>query len=203
MVGLVAEGQAVLRLLRASLALGVVQGPLVEADHGLPRLLDHLLAELDRLGEHDLLFGGQQGDLADLLEVHPDRVVDPDHVRRERVELLRRRFFELGRVELGRFLDGRQRGARDGLAALADHLDADLARVIRVELQFDVVVLGIDAVGVLGFVLIDRRRATRSETRELRLLQLGLATPRACQHGLDELLIERVAHASSFALTDV
>ena len=46
----------------------------------LPRLLDELLAELDRLGEDDLLLGGQQRDLADLLEVHPDRVVDPDHV---------------------------------------------------------------------------------------------------------------------------
>ena len=31
-----------------------------------------LLAELDRLGQDDLLLGGQQGDLADLLEVHPD-----------------------------------------------------------------------------------------------------------------------------------
>ena len=80
LVGLVAERQPVLRLRGPGLALGVVERPLVERDDPLPRLLDELLAELDRLGEDDLLLGGQQGDLADLLEVHPDRVVDPDHV---------------------------------------------------------------------------------------------------------------------------
>ena len=73
----------------------------MEADHGLPRPLDHPLAELDRLGQHDLLFGGEQGHLADLLEVHADRVVDPDHVRRERFQLLGGRLLERLHVELG------------------------------------------------------------------------------------------------------
>ena len=74
----------------------------MERDDALPRLLDHLLAELDGLGQDDLLLGGQQGDLADLLEVHPDRVVDADHVGREGLELLPGRLLDLLRVELGR-----------------------------------------------------------------------------------------------------
>ena len=80
LVGLVAERQPVLRLRGPRLALGVVERPLVERHDALPGRLDQLLAELDRLREDDLLLGRQQGDLADLLEVHPDRVVDPDHV---------------------------------------------------------------------------------------------------------------------------
>jgi hypothetical protein len=59
LVRLVTERQAVLRLHGPRLVLGVVEGPLVERDHRLPRLLDHLLAELDGLGEDDLLLGGQ------------------------------------------------------------------------------------------------------------------------------------------------
>src|SRR5205085_12072456 len=56
-VGLLAEGQTVLRLRRPGLALRVVEGPLVEGDDPLPRRVDELLAELDRLGEDDLLLG--------------------------------------------------------------------------------------------------------------------------------------------------
>ena len=83
----------------------------MERDDALPRRLDQLLAELDRLGEDDLLLGGEQGDLADLLEVHPDRVVDPDHVGRERLELLGGGLLELLRVELRRPVDRQLRVA--------------------------------------------------------------------------------------------
>jgi hypothetical protein len=61
--------------------------------------LHQLLAELDRLGQDDLLFGRQKGDPADLLEVHPDRVVDPDHVGRESLQLLGGRLLEILGVE--------------------------------------------------------------------------------------------------------
>ena len=88
--------------MRARLALGVVQRPLVERDDALPRLLDQLLAELDGLGQDDLFLGGQQGDLADLLEVHPDRVVDADHVRGDRLEVLGGRLVDRLRIELRR-----------------------------------------------------------------------------------------------------
>ena len=57
-------------------------------DEGRPRLLDDQLAELDRLGQDDLFLGGEQRDLADLLEVHPDRVVDPDEIGGERLQVL-------------------------------------------------------------------------------------------------------------------
>ncbi len=103
-------GQAVLRLLGPRLALGVVEGPLVERHDPLPGLLDHLLAELDGLREDDLLLGGQQGDLADLLEVHPDRVVDADHVGADGLEVLGGRLLDLLRVELRRGVDRQLRG---------------------------------------------------------------------------------------------
>ncbi len=67
------NGRLMLGLGGPGLALGVVEGPLVEREDPLPGRLDEPLAELDRLGQDDLLLGGQQGDLADLLEVHPDR----------------------------------------------------------------------------------------------------------------------------------
>ena len=76
--------------------------------------LDDLLAELDRLGEDDLLLGGQQRDLADLLEVHPDRVVDPDHVRGELASSSSRG----GLVDLGRPT------ASPGASRSGGHLDA-------------------------------------------------------------------------------
>ena len=69
------ERQAVLRLGSARRVLGVVERPLVERDDPLPGCLDELLAELDRLGQDDLLLRGQEGDPADLREVHPERVV--------------------------------------------------------------------------------------------------------------------------------
>ena len=114
LVRLLAERQPVLRLGRPGLALGVVERPLVERDDALPGRLDHLLAELDGLGQDDLFLGGQQGDLADLLEVHPDRVVDPDHVGGDGLELLGGRLLDLLGVELGRRV-GRQ--LRAGSAA--------------------------------------------------------------------------------------
>ena len=123
LVGLLAERQPVLRLGGPGLALGVVGRPLVERDDPLPGRLDELLAELDRLGQDDLFLGGQQGDLADLLEVHPDGIVDPDHVGRERLELLGGRLLELDRVELGRGV-GRQR--RAGRLALDRDVDRDV-----------------------------------------------------------------------------
>ena len=106
-VRLVAERQPVLRLRGPGLALGVVERPLVERGDALPRLVDELLAELDGLGQDDLFLGGQQGDLADLLEVHPDRVVDADHVGADGLEVLGGRLLELLGVELGRRV-GRQ-----------------------------------------------------------------------------------------------
>ena len=69
----------------------------------LPGASDDLLAEFDRLGQDDLLLGGQEGDLADLPQVHADRVVHLDHVGREGLELLGGRLVELLRVERGIF----------------------------------------------------------------------------------------------------
>jgi len=98
----------------------------VERDHPLPGRLDELLAELDRLGQDDLLLGGQEGDRADLSEVHPDRVVDPDQVRGECLEPLGGRLLALLRVELGGGIGGER--ARLG-HVLVDHLDTDDYRV--------------------------------------------------------------------------
>ena len=50
-----------LRLGRPGLVLGVVGRPLVERDDALPGRLDDLLAELDRLGQDDLLLGASGG----------------------------------------------------------------------------------------------------------------------------------------------
>jgi hypothetical protein len=48
---------------------------------GLGQLvLGDLVAGLDRLGQRHLLLGFEQGDPADLLEVHPDRVIERDRV---------------------------------------------------------------------------------------------------------------------------
>ena len=117
------ERQSVLRLLGARLALGVVVRPLVERDDALQGLVDHLLPEFDRLGQHDLFLGRQQGDLADLLEVHADRVVDPDHVGAERLELFLGGLLELDRIELRRCIE---RDAAGCLAVLADDFDAEV-----------------------------------------------------------------------------
>ena len=60
----------------------------------LPGFVCHLLAELDHLGEDDLLFGGEEADATDLLEVHANGVVD---ARRFRDRLHRIRLRDLGR----------------------------------------------------------------------------------------------------------
>ena len=93
--------QPVLGLGRPSLVLGVVGRPLVERDDALAGRLDELLAEFDRLGQDDLFLGAQEGDPSDLSEVHPNRVVDADHVGRECLELLDSRLLELPRLEPG------------------------------------------------------------------------------------------------------
>ena len=72
----------------ASLRLGVERDPRVQVHQRPGGILDRQLAELDRLGEDDLLLGGEERDLADLLEVHADRVVDADEVGGERLEIL-------------------------------------------------------------------------------------------------------------------
>src|SRR5439155_16057811 len=64
-------------------ALLHLDAQLVEVDGRERRRHERLLAELDRLCEVDLLLRGEERDLADLLEVHADRVVDADEVRRE------------------------------------------------------------------------------------------------------------------------
>ena len=103
-----------LGVLVAGLLLGLVLGPLPQREDGLPRLVDDLLAELDRLGQHDLLLGVEQRDLADLLQVHADRVVDADHVGGDRVQLLRRRLLGRLGVEFGRRLFPGLAGVVDG-----------------------------------------------------------------------------------------
>ena len=51
--------KAVPLLLLARLEFRLVIGPLMQVVDGLPRLVGHLLAELNHLGEDDLLFGGE------------------------------------------------------------------------------------------------------------------------------------------------
>ena len=120
-LGLVLVRQAMLRVLFARLGLGLVLCPLPQREHGLLRLVDDLLAELDGLGQHDLFLGIQERHLADLLEVHADRVVDADHVGGDRVQLLGGRLLGHLRVQLGRRLFPRC------LLGLVDgHVDAEL-----------------------------------------------------------------------------
>ena len=136
----------------------------MEREDRLPGLDDDLLAELDRLGEDDLLLGGEERDLADLLEVHPDRVVDPDHVRGQRLELLGRRLFDLLR---GRASPARpcRRGttlvSAASTASSVDDLDAELRRAG----------LGVLVRGQVDVVVVESSSSTSSET--------GAATPSA------------------------
>ena len=68
--------KAVPLLLLARLEFRLVMGPLVQVVDGLPRLVGHLLAELNHLGEDNLLFSGEQPNTTNLLEVHAHRIVD-------------------------------------------------------------------------------------------------------------------------------
>ncbi len=176
--GLRPEWQPVLRLGRPRLALGIVERPLVQGDDALPGRLHEELAQLDGLGQDDLLLRRQEGDLADLLEVHPDRVVDPDHVRRERLELLRRGLLELLGVELRRRVEG------------------DLQVRVRLDPDLDTQVGGVgegvgrreDEIVVLRFVLLvdDGGRLERAHAGEASRLHVVLGPPRAAEDGLDE-----------------
>jgi hypothetical protein len=199
-VGLGPEREPVLRLRGTRLALRVVQRPLVQAEDRLPGLDDDLLAELDGLGEDDLLLGGEERDLADLLEVHPDRVVDPDHVRGQGLELLRGGLLDLGRAQLLGRLEAL--GDLDALDRLLLHdLDRELRRAglgVLVERQVEVlVVVVIIEIGVrVGGHRRDRgARTPRPHRRQLRLLELALGAARARrEHRLDELLVQGIGH---------
>ena len=68
--------EAVPLLLLARLQFRLVIRPLVQVVDSLPRLVRHLLAKLDHLCEDDLLFGSEQADPTDLLEIHAHRVVN-------------------------------------------------------------------------------------------------------------------------------
>ena len=163
----------------------------MERDDPLPGRLDHLLAELDGLGQDDLFLGGQQGDLADLLEVHPDRVVDPDHVGGDRLELLGRGLLDLLGVELGRGI-GRQLGGGVRGAVIGDHDDPDVGAVLAGRLGTEVEVL------VVVFVVVAtgdgraRLRAGGPETGQLGFLEVGLGAAGTRQDGFDELLVEGI-----------
>ena len=160
----------------------------MERDDPLPGRLDHLLAELDGLGQDDLFLGGQQGDLADLLEVHPDRVVDPDHVGRDRLELLGGGLLDLLRVELGRRV-GRQLGGRVGRAVIGDDDDADVGAVLgALGAQVEVLVVIVFVVVVVGDGDA-RLRARRAQAGELGFLEVRLGATGPRQDGLHELLV--------------
>ena len=70
------NGSAVLRVLGAGLRLRVVEGPLVEVEDGRPGSVADPDAELDGLGEDDLLLGRQQRHARDLAQVQARRVLD-------------------------------------------------------------------------------------------------------------------------------
>ena len=185
------ERQPVLLLHRAGLALGVVQGPLVERDDALPRLFGQLLAELDRLRQDDLFLGGEQRDLADLLEVHPDRVVDPDHVRGDGFEVLGRGLLDGLGIQLGRGV-GRQCRSRIGRAVVRDHDDPDVRPVGRgrvrpqVEIVVVIVVIVVAGDGRAGL------GARRTQAGRLGLFEFGLGAAWPGQDGFDELLVEGI-----------
>ena len=162
-------------------------------DDALPRLVDELLAELDGLGQDDLFLGGQQGDLADLLEVHPDRVIDADHVGADGLEVLGGRLLDLLGVELGRPL-GRQLGRRIERAVVGDDLDVHLgvgdpaAAASGPRSRSVVVVIVVVVVGWR------RRSAPRAGRRPASLAssRSALARRGPREDGLHELLVERI-----------
>ena len=186
-MALVAERQPVLRLERSGLRLRVVGRPLVERDDALPRLVDELLPELDRLGQDDLFLGGQQRDLADLLQVHPDRVVDADHVGREGLELGGGGLLELLRRRAWR---ARRPGILEARASASSPTTSTVASSSTSSAASG----DIGLVVVLVLVVIDvvEGGAGRAKAGELGLLEVGLAPPRAGQDGFDELLVKGI-----------
>ena len=187
-MGLGPERQSMLLLHRARLALGVVQRPLVERDDALPRLLGELLAELDRLGEDDLFLGRQQGDLADLLEVHPDRVVDPDHVRGDGLQVLGGRLVHRLRIQLRRGIRGQGRRRVRGDIVGDDH-DPDIRAVgrrrrgFRTQVQIVIVVVVALGDGDAGL------GPGRAHAGHLGFFDVCLGASRSGQDGFDELLV--------------
>ena len=85
----------------------------------------------------------------------------------------------------------------DGLAVLADDLDADVAAVGVDDAVGPGSALEIVVVVVL-VVLVDLRQddlgGAQAAGRELGLLDVGLGAPRAGQDGFDELLVEGISH---------
>ncbi len=160
----------------------------MEREDPLPRRLDQLLPELDGLGQDDLLLRGEERDLADLLEVHPDRVVDPDHVGGDRLELLGRRLLDRLWIELGRGV-ARQLGRCGFDPVLRDDDDPDVGTVAAGGLRTEVELL----VFVLVLIVIlgdgDAGRARRPQAGQLGLFEIGLGPSRPRQDGLDELLV--------------
>ena len=159
----------------------------MERDDPLPGCLDHLLAELDGLGQDDLFLGGQQGDLADLLEVHPDRVVDPDHVGRDGLELLGGGLLDFLGVELGGRVGG-QLGCRIDDAVLGDDHDPDIGAVLgdlRPEIEIVVIVFVVVVTGD-GDARLGSRR---TQAGELGLFEVRLGATGPRQDGLHELLV--------------
>ena len=59
-----------------------MERPLVEIEDREGRVANDLVAELDPLGEDDLLFGSQKWNASDLAQVEPDRVLGLELVRR-------------------------------------------------------------------------------------------------------------------------
>ena len=158
----------------------------MERDDALPGRLDHLLAELDGLGQDDLFLGGQQGDLADLLEVHPDRVVDPDHVGRDGLELLGGGLLDLLRVELGGRVR-RQLRRRIDRAVLGHDDDADVGAVLGdLGPEIEIVIIIVVVVTGDGDAGLGPRRAQAGHLGFLEV-RLGATGPR--QDGLHELLV--------------
>ncbi len=136
--------EAVLGALEPAVTLGVVARPQPEREHGPPGLLHDLLAQLDGLGEDDLLLRVEERHLADLLEVHAHRVVDADHVLGHGIELgLRGGLVLLVLLELGR-------GLLPGLllALLDADLHAQLGGGVEVASAQVLLVLGHDDVPV-------------------------------------------------------
>jgi hypothetical protein len=155
----------------------------VEREDALPRLVDHLLAEFDGLGQDDLFLGGEERDLADLLQVHPDRVVDPDHVGGKGLELLGGGLVDGGRVKLDRRVAGNYR-IRDRVVV------GGLYRVpivVRLGRRVEVIESSSSSQIVLG-------GAARAHAGKLGFFQIGLAAAASGKRNFDELLVQRVSH---------